>query len=318
MDIETVGVAGLGFQGREIVACLLGYGFRVIGYTRHRATHDVARQYIADGVKDLVEHSGCPASLVGAWADRYEATESCEAFRPCDFIIETVIEEAGAKQQVFDQIEAVIGPTVPVASNTSTLPITQLQKQRRHPERFVGMHWGEPAHVSRFLEVVRGEQTNDATVQAAIALGRKARKEPSLVQKDVVAFIANRIGYAIYREALSLLELGIGDVETIDRSFRNAVGMWATIGGPFREMDLTGGPAVYAPVMKGVLPHLSNSREVPQVLRDLAASDARGITNGRGFYNYTPEEAKRWDHLFRESAWEVRKLMDKYVPPEAP
>jgi 3-hydroxybutyryl-CoA dehydrogenase len=318
MDIRTVGVAGLGLQGREITACLLGHGFRVVGYTRSRATHDLARQYIAEGVRDLVEHGDCPASLGDAWAAHYEAAESCDAFGPCDFVIETIIEEMGAKQQVFDQIEASVGPAVPIASNTSSLPITLLQRQRKRPERFVGMHWGEPAQVARFLEVVRGEQTSDEVIQAAIALGRKAGKEPSLVKKDVPAFIANRIGYAIYREALSLLELGVGDVETIDRSFRNTVGIWATIGGPFREMDLTGGPVVYAPVMKGVLPHLSNSREVPQVIRDLAAGDARGITNGRGFYNYTPQEAKDWERLFRENAWAVRTLMDHYFPAEDP
>src|SRR6185369_4846559 len=115
----------------------------------------------------------------------------------------------------------------PIGSNTSALPISVLQKARKNPERFVGMHWAEPCHLTQFLEVVRGEKTDDATVKATVALGKAAGKEPSLVNKDVEGFIVNRIGYAMYREAFWLLENGVADVETIDTSFRNAMSVWA-------------------------------------------------------------------------------------------
>jgi len=150
--------------------------------------------------------------------------------------------------------------------------------------------------------------------EAAVALAKAIGKEPSRVLKDVPAFIVNRLGYAMYREALALLEAGVADVETIDRSCRNALGLWAAMCGPFRWIDLTGGPALYAKAMAGVLPTLSNATELPQTLQDLAAADARGISNLRGFYQYNEDEVRQWENLLREHAWKVRDLMNQYFP----
>jgi 3-hydroxybutyryl-CoA dehydrogenase len=318
MGIRTVGVAGLGIQGRDIAACLVGYGFHVIAFTRHQETHESARSYIAEEVNVLVQRMKFDPRLAQQWSERYTAVESLAHFASCEFVIETIVEDVAAKQAAFDQIEAVAGAQVTIASNTSAIPISQLQRDRKHPQRFVGMHWGEPAHISRFMEVIRGQQTSQDAFDAALRLGRAMGKEPSLVQQDVAGFVGNRIGFAIYREALSLLALGVADVETIDRSFRNAAAFWATLGGPFREMDLTGGPTVYAPAMQRMFPHLSNATEISPALQELAETNALGIANGRGFYQYTAEEAKRWEELFRENAWQVRALLDSHFPLDTP
>jgi 3-hydroxybutyryl-CoA dehydrogenase len=179
------------------------------------------------------------------------------------------------------------------------------------------MHWAEPCHITQFLEIIRGEQTDDATADLAMELGRLAGKEPSLVKKDVEGFIVNRLGYAMLREAFWLLENGVADVETIDRSFRNAVSVWANIAGPFRWMDLSGVPA-YAAVMKRLWPKLSCATEVPKMMRDLVDSGARGITTGRGFYEYTPEQARQWEQRLSENVWKVRALRAELFGKEAP
>ena len=305
--MRTIGVAGLGLLGRGIAACLLSTGFRVIAYTRDEETRAEARRYIAAGIDDLVRRGGMPASLRAEWVGRYVEAMSVAEFAPCDFVIESIFEDLDAKLKLFDQIEAVVGPTIPIASNTSALPISTLQRGRKHPERFIGTHWAEPCHLTRFLEVIRGEQTNDATADAAMALARQAGKDPSLVRKDVEGFIVNRIGYAMYREAFWLLENGVADVETIDRSFRNAISVWGNIAGPFRWMDLSGIPA-YAAVMKRLFPRLSNATEVPAKMRELVESGAKGISNGRGFYQYTPEQAQRWERILIENVWRVRDM----------
>ena len=314
MDIQTIGIAGLGLLGRGIAACFLGHGFRVVGFTRRESTHREARQYVDQAIRDLIEHLDFPASLADEWPQRYTAVNSCDQFGRCDFVVESVVEDMAAKQQIFDELEAVVRPEVPIASNTSALPVTRLQQGRKHPERFLGMHWAEPAHATRFMELIRGEKTSDAAFQAVAELAGRIGKEPSLVQKDVPAFVVNRLGYALYREALNLVELGVADVETIDRSCRNALGLWAAICGPFRWIDISGGPALYARAIEGVLPSLSNATELTDQMKELVESDARGITNGRGFYQYTEEEAARWEELYRQHAWTVRKLQDKYFP----
>jgi 3-hydroxybutyryl-CoA dehydrogenase len=166
------------------------------------------------------------------------------------------------------------------------------------------------------MELVPGTHTNAATMQAAIKFARRCGKDPSVLAKDVPGFIVNRLGYAVYREALHLLEMGVADAATIDRSFRNSCGLWATVFGPFQWVDLTGGPTLYANCMERVLPTLSNATAPPESIRRLADSGASGIANGRGFYDYTPEQSKQADALFHEHAWTVRALLNKYSPLE--
>ena len=305
--MQTVGIAGLGLLGRGIAACLLSAGFRVIGYDRAEPTRAEARKHIAGAMDDLVRRGGMPEALREEWPTRYVEAKSVAELAPCDFVIESIFEDLDAKVKLFDEIEAVVGPAIPIASNTSALPISTLQRGRKHPERFIGTHWAEPCHLTRFLEVIRGEQTNDATADAAMELAKRAGKDPSLVKKDVEGFIVNRMGYAMYREAFWLLENGVADVETIDRSFRNAICVFANIAGPFRWMDLSGIPA-YAAVMKRLWPQLSTATEVPETMRVIVESGAKGISNGRGFYQYTPEEAERWERVLIENVWRVRDL----------
>lgn len=316
MKINTVGVVGLGLLGRGIATCLLGHGLRVVGYTRRDATLAKARRYIIEGIEELVDRAGYSPSLRESWTDRYVETTAFAPLGQCQFIIESVAEDLPIKQAVFDRIEEVVEASVPIASNTSAIPIRLLQSNLRHPERLLGMHWAEPAHATRFLELIRGEQTSDEAMYAAERLGRDVGKDPSLVQKDVPGFIVNRLGYAMMREALHLLQSGVADAETIDRSFRNAIGLWASMCGPLRWIDLTGGPALYARAMAQVLGDLSHSENIPASLQELADRDSRGIADGQGFYRYTPEQASAWEARLHEQAWAIRDLMNRYDPLE--
>lgn len=302
-----VGVAGLGLLGRGIVACLLANGMRVVGYARSQQSRDEARAYIQSAIEQLVARAGFPKDLSAQWPERYVEAKDVSEFAPCEFVIESIFEDLDAKRELFDQLEAVVGSSVPIASNTSALPISTLQNGRKNPNRFIGTHWAEPCHITRFLEVIRGDQTDDATANAAMDLARRAGKDPSLVQKDVEGFIVNRLGYAMYREAFWLLENGVADVATIDRAYQNAASVWVNIAGPFRWMDLSGIPA-YAAVMKRLWPKLSTAKEVPALMQQLIDEGAKGISNGRGFYRYTPEEAEAWEKKLVENVWKVREL----------
>ncbi len=226
-----VGVVGLGLLGRGIAGCLLSRGVRVVGYTLGEDSRREAKEYIAGAIDELIDRGGFSPSLREQWRTNFIEAGALSEFAPCDFIIESVPEDLSIKRSVFDQLEAVVRPSTPIASNTSALPITILQQGQKYPSRFIGMHWAEPCHLTRFLEVIRGEQTDVATAEAAMTLAIRAGKVPALVNMDVVGFIANRLGYAMYREAFWLLENGVADVETIDRSFRNAISVWGNIAG---------------------------------------------------------------------------------------
>jgi 3-hydroxybutyryl-CoA dehydrogenase len=301
-------------MGRGIAASLLGAGFRVIAAGRRQQTIEEARVYIEDAIAEIVSYDGKFSQKTASWAQRYSVSNSLADLKPCAFVIESVVEDLAVKRRVFDDLEDIVGADVPIATNTSALPITILQQGRKHPSRFLGMHWAEPAYITRFLEIIRGEQTSDAAIGLAVELGRATDKESCIVKKDIPGFIANRLGYAMYREAANLLELGVGDVETIDRSFRNACGLWATLCGPFRWIDITGGPALYAKAMAGVLPTLSSRPEVPHVFREKEENGERGTINRRGFYTYEEGDAEHWQELLHEHAWEIRRLQERYHP----
>jgi 3-hydroxybutyryl-CoA dehydrogenase len=299
----TIGVAGLGFLGRGIAACLLGHGFRVVGFSPDAEAFRGVRAYIQEALGEMASKGAAPESAAEAWSGNYQETTSLTDFGGCEFVIESVVEDLAIKNQVFDALENVVGAEVPIASNTSALPISVLQKERKHPERFLGMHWAQPAYSTRFMELIRGSGTGDETFEKAVALARAAGKDPSVVLKDIPGFLVNRLAYAMYREALHLLEMGVADVESIDRAFSNACGLWSTFCGPFRWIDITGGPALYGKAMRGVLPTLSNATEIPAVLEKMVREEDRGVINGRGFYQYGPEDRAKWEALLHRRAW---------------
>src|SRR5579862_9335494 len=183
MQLQNIGIAGLGFLGRGIAACLLSRNIRVIGLELDDESRRQAKEYIGRAIEELVNRGGMPAELLQQWPANYVEAISAAEFRDCDFVIESITEDLDAKRALFAEIEAAVGPHVPIASNTSALPITLLQRGRQRPERFVGMHWAEPCYLTRFLEVVRGELTDDATADAGLKLGRLAGKDPTLVRK---------------------------------------------------------------------------------------------------------------------------------------
>ncbi len=311
---ERIAVVGLGLLGRGIVTSFLGHGFEVVAFDASPQQQSDARGHVEQMIGELVDHAGFDAGLRQDWSARYLSVTDYKALGNCTFVIESVTEDLSVKNAVFDQIEACVSSSTVIASNSSAIPMSELQQQRKHPERFLGMHWASPAHATRFMEVIPGRQTSLQTLEITLALARRLGKEPCVCQKEVPGFIVNRIGYAMYREALHLLESEVADAETIDISVRNAMGLWATVCGPLRWIDLTGGPELYARAMRKVLPSLSKAEELPTVMQNLADSGARGISNGRGFFNYTPEQAQHWEDLYRKHAWRVAALQNEYFP----
>ena len=161
------------------------------------------------------------------------------------------------------------------------------------------------------MEIICGERTTPEYAERAVALARGWGKEPTLVRRDIRGFITNRLMYALLREAFYLVEAGYATPADVDRSMRNDLGWWITFAGPFRFMDLTGIPA-YAAVMKDLFPELDCSKEVPALMQKVVDSGARGVQNAKGFYEYTPEQAERWEKLFLKYSYEIRALALKY------
>jgi 3-hydroxybutyryl-CoA dehydrogenase len=306
----TIGVVGLGLMGCSISTCLLMAGHTVIAV----APVPVDLLHAADRIRHHLEKSEEQALIsqpAGYYLQRLTITEDYALLKTCAVVIECTIENIDIKKSVYDKIEAVVGRETIITSNTSAIPITILQKLTLFPNRFFGLHWAEPSHTTRFLEIICGESSDLAKADFLYTLSHHWNKEPTLVKKDIRGFIANRLMYAMYREAMYLVENGYATIEDVDRACRNNTGYWMTLVGVFRWMDLTGVPA-YHTVMKDLFPTLNNSAEVPEMIDKIVREGGKGVANANGFYKYTPEEARQWEETFTEFTYDIRKLALKY------
>jgi 3-hydroxybutyryl-CoA dehydrogenase len=305
------GVVGLGLMGTSIVTCLVAAGHPVVAIDKDAARRRNLKRRVSVLLHDM-RREKLLAKDPGSLLKHLSTADDFGALRGCSLVIESIFEDLTEKREVLRKIEEAVSAEALIGSNTSALPVTELQRGARHPERILGVHWGEPAHILRFLEVICGEKTDQRNADTVMQLAILWKKEPTLVRRDVRGFITNRIMYAMMREAFYLVENGYATVEDVDRSVRNDMGYWITMAGPFRYMDLTGIPA-YAAVMRDLLPDLCRSQETPKLMQDVVASGARGISNAKGFYQYTPAAAKRWEKRFLDFSYEIRALALKYA-----
>lgn len=306
----TVGTVGLGLMGSSIATCILAAGHPVISLVKQLEDAKDARVRILGYLKEL-QAEGLLEEEPVIVLERLTITEDAGDMYGLEIVVESIIENLEEKKSVYKKLEAVLSPTAIIGSNTSAIPVTILQEGLEFPERMLGIHWAEPAHITRFMEVICGDRTDISYANKVMSLAESWGKEPGLLRKDIRGFITNRIMYAMLREAFHLVEKGYATVEDVDRSLRNDLGYWITFAGPFRFMDLTGIPA-YLTVMKDLFPELDNTTSTPKMMEDLVAAGARGVGNAQGFYPYTKESAEKWEEEFIAFSYDIRKLAEKY------
>ncbi|MEO6188694.1 MAG: 3-hydroxyacyl-CoA dehydrogenase family protein [Ginsengibacter sp.] len=307
---STVGVVGLGLMGCSITTCLLMAGHKVfaiapVSSDLQHADKRIRHHLSKSREEGLVKHSP------DFYFKSLVISEDFSLLKDCELVIECTLENMDIKKAMYKKIEKVIHKDALLTSNTSAIPISMLQKETKYPHRFFGLHWAEPSHTTRFLEVICGDLSDVDRGEYLYELAHQWGKEPTLVRKDIRGFITNRLMYAMYREAFYLVENGYATVEDVDRACRNNAGYWMTLMGVFRWMDLTG-VAAYHNVMKDLFPTLSNSKKIPKLIDDIVKDGGKGVSNAKGFYDYTEEEAKLWEETFVEFSYEIRKLALKY------
>lgn len=305
-----IATAGLGLMGSSIAACLLAAGHPVTSLVRKQEEAAAARERIHAHLVEM-RREGLLSVDPDLLMDRIVITDDPAQLAGHSVVIESISENAAEKKRLFEVLENILPADAVIGSNTSAIPVSLLQQGLKHPERVLGIHWAEPAHVTRFMEVICGRQSDIQYAERIVALAGHWGKEPSLLKKDIRGFITNRIMYAMLREAFFLVENGYATVEDVDRSLRNDLGYWITFAGPFRFMDITGIPA-YLTVMKELFGELDNSTDPPATIQRLVEEGALGTANAHGFYSYTPDTARNWEKAFMEFSYAIRKLAVQY------
>jgi 3-hydroxybutyryl-CoA dehydrogenase len=309
-QVIPVGVVGLGLMGSSITTCMLIAGHPVVAIAPMPADQETALPRIKEHLEKAYRE-GLITRKPAYYLSQLTTSQEYSQLKDCKIVIESIIEDLSIKQSVFARIESIVPEDTIIGTNTSAIPISTLQQGFRIPGRFLGLHWMEPAYTNRFLEIICGDATDLSKAEWVYALSRLWNKEATLVRKDIRGFITNRLMYAMYREAFYLVENGYATVEDVDRACRNSPGYWMTLVGVFRWMDLTGVPA-YRTVMKDLFPTLNNQTEVPRLIDEIVQAGGNGIANGKGFYDYTPEEARLWKQTYEEFSYEIRRLALKY------
>ncbi|CAL1520754.1 3-hydroxyacyl-CoA dehydrogenase family protein [Chitinophaga sp. MM2321] len=307
-DIKNIhiGIVGLGLMGSSIVASLLIAGHTVKAIAPLMGEEAIAAGRIRDQLL-VCEQGGLLIKPVEAYLSSLTISNNYEELHDCSLVVECIIEDVQIKEKVFKKIAAAVGQDTILASNTSAIPISMLQGFIPVPERFIGIHWAEPAFATRFLEIICGEKTATRTADWVFELAHAWGKEPTLLRKDIRGFITNRLMYSVYREALSLVGNGHTSIEDADKAFRYDAGSWITLMGIFKRMDFMG-LEDYLVIFNTLFPALSNSDEVPVIIQRLMNEDARGTQNSKGFYSYTEEDSVKWDKAFASFNQDIYRL----------
>jgi 3-hydroxybutyryl-CoA dehydrogenase/5-formyl-3-hydroxy-2-methylpyridine 4-carboxylate dehydrogenase len=257
---------------------------------------------LASGVLDRLE---APQQEGGAL--RFES-EFDAALAGADFVLEAVPEQLELKQALYPRLETAAGPDAILASNTSGIPITKIASVCERPERVVGMHWSNPPHLIPMIEVIPGERTSQATVEATSALVGRIGYHPVL-EKEVPGFVENRILYAILRECLDLVDRGIIDPEGLDLNVRWGIGYKLAVIGPMELLDMAG-LDIYNAVGSYLNRDLSTADGVSPTIGKLIERGRLGMKTGAGIYDYTPEQIEELRGRRAAKLVAVRKALE--------
>ena len=280
MGAERIAVVGAGLMGHGIAQV-----FAVAGHPV--AVHDPQSDVLAS-VPERVRRNLRGVDEDPAAADRIALHGALDsAVADADWVFEAAPERLELKQALFAALEAAAPADAVLATNTSVMPVGRIGAEVASAERVVGTHWWNPPHLVPLVEVVRAERTAPEVAERTIALLAAAGKEPVLVARDVPGFVGNRLQHALWREAISLVEHGVCDAETVDRVVKASFGRRLGVMGPLEAADYVGLDLTLA-IHEQVLPDLDRTPGPSPLLRELVARGDLGMASGRGLQEWAP------------------------------
>jgi 3-hydroxybutyryl-CoA dehydrogenase len=273
---------GAGTMGAGIALAFAIGGSAATMVARRQSTLDAAWRRIEASVGLLTAAGRLPGAEPEAVLRRIAGTTDLDgADLDADLVVESVAEDVAAKRQLYQAIEPRLGPSSILGTCTSSLSVAELAAGLTHPERFLGYHWFNPAELIALVEIVPAGSTAAAVTDLVEAFSRAIGKQPVRVAADVPGFVANRLQYALIREAYHLVAAGVCTPADVDRVVTAGLGpRWAAIG-PFLSMDLAG-LDVHQAVVEQLFPRLSAGTTVPPLLAALTDDGALGVKSGRG------------------------------------
>lgn len=282
MKIKKIGVVGAGSMGNGIAQVASQMGCEVV-------MRDIEMKFVGAGMNNIerflaksVEKGKMEAGEKDAVMGRIKGTLDMGDLENVDFVIEAVIEDIDLKKRVFRELDDLCRPEVVLATNTSSMSITEIAASTKRPDKVCGMHFFNPAPLMKLVEIIRGFSTSDETVEIATGLAQKMGKTTVEVKKDSPGFIVNRLMVPHMIEAIKIVEEGIASIEDVDKAVKNGLNYPM---GPFELMDLTGIDVIYF-VAEYFYKELNKENKwvSPNLLKTMIRAGNLGKKSGGGWY----------------------------------
>jgi len=282
MDIKTVGVLGCGLMGSGIAQVCAAAGYKTIVREVEEGVLKKGmgriEKFLADGVAKGKVTAEAQAKTLG----NLSGTTKFDDLKPCDLIIEAIIENVEEKTRSFAALDAILGDQTIFCSNTSSLCIMELAARTKRPDRFAGLHFFNPVPLMKLVEVIRALTTSDETYQTLFAFAQSLGKEP-ITAPDKPGFIVNRLLVPYLLDAIRSYEHGLGTIEDIDKGMKLGTGYPM---GPFTLLDFVGLDTTYYIANIMFDEYREPAYAPPPLLKRMVLAGRLGRKSGQGFYKY--------------------------------
>ncbi|MGD0915090.1 MAG: 3-hydroxyacyl-CoA dehydrogenase NAD-binding domain-containing protein [Thermodesulfobacteriota bacterium] len=290
---ENIAVIGAGLMGHGIAQIFASQGHQV-------ALLDVSEGVLAEAIENIRTNLTLMAQNGIGRPEEIEPTikrikvtrELEEAATDIQFVIEAVSEDLDLKQKLFQELDSICSSDCILATNTSVISITEIAARASKKDRILGTHFWNPPYLIPLVEVIKGQETSPQVVDLTVDLLRSVGKHPVKVKKDVPGFVGNRLQHALWREAISIIDKGIADPETVDEVIKKGFGIRLPVLGPIENADMVGLDLTMA-IHDYILKHLESSPEPAPLLKEKVKKGELGFKTGQGFRRWSMEEVQR-------------------------
>ena len=288
-EIKNILICGAGMMGKNIAFVFASNpNFQVGVYDLYPTDVEAG---IRTNTKQLLDKGVLTEEELADRLSRISFTTDIdsELVSSADFVIEAVFEDMQVKRDTFAKLEARCRPETIFCTNSSVMSPSEISRDLKYRERFVGTHFWNPGHLIPLVEVIKSDASSDDVAQTVMEVLASVGKEPVLCKKDVPGFIANRMQHALWREAISIVERGIADAATVDKAVKYSFGLRLPQLAPMENADMVGTDLTYN-IHDYILKDLEDSHEPSPLLKQLRDEGKLGFKTGEGFQTWTAEE----------------------------
>ena len=281
-EIKTIGVVGAGQMGTGIAQVAAVSGYRVLLFDTLPGAAAKASERIQANLSKLLAKGKLEQAVFDTAVQAVAVADTLKAAARADLVVEAAVEQVELKKEIFASLDQAAAPDVILASNTSSISLTEIASATGRPDKVIGMHFFNPAPVMKLLEVVKGCSTSQETIDSVMAIGRRMNKV-TILSLDKAGFIVNRVLDPMLNEAIFLLEEGVGTAEDIDNGLKFGCNHPM---GPLALADLIGLDVLLA-VMEVLYREYADSKYRPApLLKKMVRAGKLGKKTGEGFFKY--------------------------------